>query len=71
MDRCPNCGYGLRPVLRAGEAAKMLQVSRRTINEWVRLGVLPSMQKPGTGNHARIPRAAVEAVLEKMEADCS
>ncbi|MBD5804726.1 Polar-differentiation response regulator DivK [Azoarcus sp. Aa7] len=44
------------------EAAQLLDVALRTVQLWVESGVLPAWKT--AGGHRRIPRAAVEALLE-------
>ena len=61
--RCSSCGARVindEPVLGPGRVAKLFGVSRRTVNDWVRSGKLPSINPGGV---ARIPAHAVEQLL--------
>lgn len=51
-------------LLRAGEVAVLFQVSRRTVNDWARLGKLTYVRTPG--GQRRFPSAAVAELLQAM-----
>lgn len=53
-----------RTLLRPGQVAALLQVSRRTVATWARAGVLPSLATPG--GHRRFRAADVRALVERL-----
>lgn len=52
--------------LRVGEAAGLLGVSEQTVRRYVQVHRLVARRLPG--NHRRISRASVDALLEEIEA---
>jgi excisionase family DNA binding protein len=57
-------------LLRAGEVAALLQVSRRSVAAWAQRGFLPFIETPG--GHRRFRAADVRALVASLKrvADC-
>jgi excisionase family DNA binding protein len=57
-------------MLRPGEVALVLQVSRRTVGDWARDGLIPFILTPGGHRRfrARDVRRLVEAMTESLQA---
>lgn len=51
-------------LLRAGEVAMLLQVSRRSVAAWAQRGLLPYIETPG--GHRRFRAADVRALVSKL-----
>ena len=62
-DRPPDLN---EPVLRTDEVALLFQVSARTVSEWARRGLLPSIRTPG--GHRRFQADAIRRALEERNA---
>ena len=60
MDKDDDADEFLRP----GEAAKLLQVSPKTVTRWADRGYIPCVIT--LGGHRRFRRADVEALLQTM-----
>lgn len=61
--RCPTCGAirsDIGPVISSGEAARRLKVSKRTVIDWIRKGLLRTINP---GGHHRISVEDVEALV--------
>lgn len=54
-------------LLRPGQVALLFQVSRRTVNDWARSGVLPTVVIT-PGGHRRFRARDVRALLERARA---
>lgn len=52
-------------LLRAGEVAALLQVSRRSVAAWAQRGFLPFIETPG--GHRRFRAADVRALVSSLE----
>jgi excisionase family DNA binding protein len=52
-------------LLRAGEVAALLQVSRRSVASWARQGLLPFIETPG--GHRRFRAADVRALVATLK----
>lgn len=57
MEQEPSIGDGY---LSAGEAARMLRVSPKTVSRWADKGLIPCMVT--LGGHRRFLRSTVEAI---------
>ena len=53
-----------RLLLRGGEVARMLGISRALAFRWMKTGVLPTMRVPGART-VRVPRAALLKFIEE------
>lgn len=49
---------------RPGQAAEQLHISRRTLSDWARRGLLPFFETPG--GHRRFPMDAVAALRQHL-----
>ena len=56
-------------LLRAGEVAALLQVSRRSVASWASHGLLPYIETPG--GHRRFRAADVRALVASLSRDVS
>jgi excisionase family DNA binding protein len=63
-DKRPMTPQNQTDFLTTRDAAKRLGLSLTTIQLWVEAGVLPAWKT--TGGHRRIPRAAIEELLEQQ-----
>ncbi|MBI4728915.1 MAG: helix-turn-helix domain-containing protein [Acidobacteria bacterium] len=54
-------------LLRAGQVALLFQVSRRTVSDWARAGLLPAIITPG--GHRRFRARDVRRLVESLRAD--
>jgi len=52
-------------LLRAGEVAALLQVSRRSVAVWANRGLIPFIETPG--GHRRFRAADVRALIERTQ----
>jgi excisionase family DNA binding protein len=52
-------------LLRAGEVAALLQVSRRSVASWASRGMIPFIETPG--GHRRFRAADVRALVASLE----
>lgn len=64
--RSPGRGEGQWPerLLRTSEVAELFSVSSRTVREWARRGLLPTIRTPG-GQH-RFPERSVRELLHRV-----
>ncbi|MEO5355649.1 MAG: helix-turn-helix domain-containing protein, partial [Magnetococcus sp. XQGC-1] len=57
--------HNLETFVTSSQAARLLNVSQRTINCWVDEGVIKAWKT--AGGHSRIPMSAIEQILEKRQ----
>lgn len=53
------------PQLTAGQAARILQVSRKTVSRWADKGLIPCLVT--LGGHRRFRRSALEVIQREMD----
>ena len=56
-------------LLRPGQVAALLQVSRRSVAEWARAGMLPWIETPG--GHRRFRADDVRALIDSLTVQAS
>lgn len=63
IDRPPRAGSGresVPPLLKLGQAARVLGLEERTVRGWLERGTLPHVQPTGTRGGRLIPSHALE-----------